>query len=72
VPTEGREELSEEFCETLQKILDKVNKNEYTLLIGGMNARVGNNEATNIVGPNGEAVRNNSCKKLTDFAHSVT
>ena len=55
MPTEGSEELSEEFYETLQKILDKMNKNEYTLLIGDMNARVGNNEATNIVGPNGAA-----------------
>jgi hypothetical protein len=54
VSTEGREELSEGCYETLQKILDTVNKNEYTLLIGDMNARLGNNEATNIVGPNGE------------------
>jgi len=29
VPTEGRGELSEEYYETLQKILDKVNKNRY-------------------------------------------
>jgi hypothetical protein len=55
VPTEGRGELSEEYYETLQKILDKVNKNEYTLLIADMNARVGNIEATNMVGPNGES-----------------
>ena len=55
MPTEGRGELSEGFYETLQKILDKVNKNEYTLLKGDMNTRVGNNEVTNIVGPNGEA-----------------
>ena len=27
--TEGRDELNEEFYETLQKILDKVNKNDY-------------------------------------------
>jgi len=41
--TEGTEELNEEFYETLQKILDKVNKNDYSMLIGDMNARVGNN-----------------------------
>jgi len=27
-PTEGRDELNEEFYERLQKILDKVNKND--------------------------------------------
>ena len=27
--TEGRDELNEEFFETLQKVLDKVNKNDY-------------------------------------------
>ena len=42
-PTEGRDELNKEFYETLQKILDKVNKNDYIMLIGDMNARVGNN-----------------------------
>ena len=54
-PTEGRDELNEEFYETLQKILDKVNKNDYIMLIGDMNARVGNNRVANIVGTNGEA-----------------
>jgi len=39
-PTEGRDELNEEFYETLQKVLDKVNRNNYITLIGGMNARV--------------------------------
>jgi len=40
--TEGRDKLNEEFYEMLQKILDKVNKNDYLMLIGDMNARVGN------------------------------
>jgi hypothetical protein len=39
-PTEGRDELNEEFYETLQKVLDKVNRNDYIMLIGDMNARV--------------------------------
>jgi CRISPR/Cas system CSM-associated protein Csm2 small subunit len=34
VSTEGREELSKGFYETLQKILDTVNNNDYTLLKG--------------------------------------
>jgi len=42
--------MSNFFYEALQKILDKVNKNDYIMLIGDMNARV-----ANIVGTNGEA-----------------
>ena len=66
-PTEGRDELNEEFYETLQKILDKVNKNDYMMLIGDMNARVGNNRVANIVGTDGEATLNSNSRKLIDF-----
>jgi len=41
-PTEGRDELNEEFYETLQQILNKVNKNDYIMLIGVGNNRVSN------------------------------
>ena len=68
-PTEGRDELNEEFYETLQKILDKVNKNDYIMLVGDMNARVGNNRDANIVGTNGEATLNSNGKKLIDFLY---
>ena len=67
MPTEGTEELSEEFYETLQKILDTVNNSDYILLTGDMNTRVGNNKVTNIVGTNGETALNNNDKKLIDF-----
>ena len=67
MPTEGREELSEEFCETLQKILDKVNKIEYILSIGVMNARAGNNKGSNFVGINGQAALN--ITKAERFMH---
>jgi len=66
-PTKSRDKLNEEFYETLQKILDKVNKNEYIMLIGGMDARVGNNRFANIVGTNGEATLNSNGRKLIDF-----
>jgi hypothetical protein len=49
--------------ETLQKILDKANKSDTVVLIADMNARVGNNEVTNVVGTNGEAALNNNGKK---------
>jgi exonuclease III len=51
-PTEGRDELKEEYYETLQKILDKVNKKDCRMLIGDINARVGNNRFANKVGTN--------------------
>ena len=54
--TEGRDELNEEFYETLHKILDQVHKNDYIMLIGDTNARVRNNIVANIVGTNGEAI----------------
>ena len=40
-PTESRDELNEEFYGTVQKKLDKMNKNNYIMLIGNMNGRVG-------------------------------
>jgi hypothetical protein len=66
-PTEGKDELNDEFYETLQKILDKVNNNDYIMLTGDMNARVGNNVFGNIVGNNGEVTLNNDVKKLIHF-----
>jgi hypothetical protein len=64
---EGRDELNEEFYETLQKILDKVNENDYIMLMGDMSARVGNNRVANIVGTNGEATLNSNGRKLINF-----
>ena len=46
--TEGREQLSEEFYDTRQKIMDKVNKNHYIMLTVEMHARVESDEVTNI------------------------
>ena len=60
---ESREELNEEFYETLQKISDKVNKNDYMILICGIKAKVENNKNTNVVGTNWEVILNNNCKK---------
>jgi len=62
-----RDELNEEFYETLQKILDKVNKKEYIMLMGDANARAGNNRFANIVGTNGEATLNSNVIKLINI-----
>jgi len=37
------------------------------MLIGDMNAKVGNNKVVNIVGTNGEATLNSNGRKLRDF-----
>jgi hypothetical protein len=52
---------------TLQKIMDKVNKNDYIMLIENINATAGNNKVTNTVGINGKAELHNNSKKLIDF-----
>jgi len=44
VSTEGMEELSKRFYETIQKILDTVNNNDYMLMRGDMNTSIGNNK----------------------------
>ena len=54
---------------TLQEISDKVNKNDYIMLTGDMNARAGNNKVTNMVGTNGKAALNNNSKKTDRFLH---
>ena len=66
--TEGRDGLNEEFYGTLQKILDKVDRNDCIMLIGDMNVTVGNNRVANIVGRNGEATLNSNGRKLIDFS----
>jgi len=48
-------------------MLDKMNKNIYIILIGDMNARVGNYRVSNIVGTNEEATLNSNGRTLLDF-----
>ena len=63
VSTAGREELSEEFYDTLEKIMDRVDKNYYIMLIEDMHARVRSDKVTNIVSTNEGATLNNNGKK---------
>jgi hypothetical protein len=44
-----------------------LNKNDYLILIGDMNARVGKNRVVNIVGTNGEATLYSNGRKLNEF-----
>ena len=66
-PTEGRDELNEEFYEKLQKIFDKVNRKDFIMLKGDMNARFGNKRVANTVGKNGESTLNSNDRKLIEF-----
>ncbi|PSN32284.1 Craniofacial development protein 2 [Blattella germanica] len=60
----------EEFYKDLQCELDKVNKTDYIIIIGDLNARIGKNPVLNVVGDNGEDVLNEKGRQLIDFAAS--
>jgi hypothetical protein len=47
---EGRVEENENFYEQILEIVNKTNKNGYTLLSGDLNARIGKTEIHNIAG----------------------
>ena len=66
-PEEGRREESEEFYQKLQEIVDKINKNDYVLLMGDFNARIGKQRVDKVIGTNGESTVNVNGKMLTDF-----
>jgi len=46
---------------------DKINKNDYILLLGDLHVRNGNQKLGKITGTNGEPTINSSGNKLTDF-----
>ena len=60
-------EISDAFYETLQNILNKVNKNGYIILRGDMNARIGNSKITNTVDTYVEAALHSNDKILIGF-----
>jgi hypothetical protein len=51
----------------LQNAVNKINKNDYLMILGDLTAQVGNTRISNTVGTNGEATINSNGKKLTDF-----
>jgi len=63
-PEEGKTEQTEEFCETLQGQLDKISKNDYIVVAGDYNARVGNIPIDGILGTNGEITSNSNGHRL--------
>jgi len=67
-PEEGKTEQTEEFYETLQDQIDKISKNDYIVIAGDYNARVGNIRIDRILGTNGEITTNSNGHRLKDFA----
>ena len=67
-PEEGKLEQTEEFYETLQDHVDKINKSDYIIVAGDYNARVGNIPIDGILGTNGEITINNNGHILKEFA----
>ncbi|KAJ4431193.1 hypothetical protein ANN_19790 [Periplaneta americana] len=67
-PEEGRREDTEIFYEELQKQVNKYNKTDHMLILGDLNARVGNVPIVNIVGAFGEITLNENGKTLRDIA----
>jgi len=66
-PEEGKTEQTEEFYETLQVQIDKMSKNDYIVVAGDYNARVGNVPIDGSLGTNGEITTNSNELKITNI-----
>jgi hypothetical protein len=64
--TEGKEDKSITFYETLQKSIKKVPKNDFFILMGDLNAQEGNNRLGNYIGKHGENNINKNGEKFLD------
>lgn len=67
-PEEGRKEDNEKFYNDVQNILDRINKNDYIIIGGDYNARIGKEAIQDIIGHSGEQVINSNGRLLRDFA----
>ena len=66
-PDDGRLEESREFYKTLQKAYDMCNKNDYIIIGGDLNARIGNQKMRNNIGKYGEETVNRNGERLREF-----
>ena len=64
-PEEGKTEQTEEFYETLQDQINKINKNDYIIVAGDYNGKI---PIDRNPGTNGEITVNNNGHKLKEFA----
>ena len=68
-PGEGKLDECIEFYEHLQNQINKVNPNDYLIIAGDLNARVGNKPIKNVIGKHGEITQNKNGRLLIDFAN---
>lgn len=67
-PANAKKEEIEMFYDTLQKVVQNVNKNDSLIISGDFNARIGNSPIPDIVGIFGEDVINSKGQELRQFA----
>lgn len=67
LPNEGQFQETEIFYANLQECVNKANKNDYVIIGGDLNARIGNKTISMLVGPHGETTMNVNGKCLRDF-----
>ena len=67
-PEEGKLRESEDFYEVLQQIMNTTDNSDQVILMGDLNARVGNRPIPNIIGTFGEQTCNVNGNLLRDFA----
>ena len=67
-PEEWKTEQTDEFYETLQDQIDKISKNDYIVVTGDYNARVGNIPIDGILCTNGEISTKSNGHKQNEFA----
>lgn len=66
-PEEGREELSDEFYEHLQRTIQRVDPQDYLIIAGDLNAKVGDKKMGKTVGTYGYRGINQNGKRLIDY-----
>jgi hypothetical protein len=66
-PVEGKAEKTETFYEQLQESLNTAGRNDYIIVAGDLNARIGNIATPKLIGPHGERIINTNGKQLRDF-----
>jgi hypothetical protein len=66
-PLDSRNEVNERFYTQLQKCIETARKNDYIMLTGDLNARVGNLTIPKLFRPHVEPVLNENGQKLRDF-----
>jgi len=68
---EGREEETRHFYKQLQKEVDKCNRSDSVIISGDLNARVGNQPITNVVGTFREECVNRNGQTLREFSSFI-